>query len=99
MRVMAEPSETAGDRIARRIRAAWADEPALRVQIAERTDGLTDLRVTSRRFAGLSAAEREAVLWEVLREADRVDLLQMTYGLLLSHEEAAIYDSSQGSAD
>lgn len=91
--------ETPGSRIAERIRAAWRSDPALRVEVTPRPDGLHDLRVISDRFAGRSAADREQLLWEVLRDADRADLVQMTYGLLLSHEEAAAYQSSQGSGD
>lgn len=96
---MAENLETPGSRIAERIRAAWKDDPALRVEVTPRRDGLHDLRVISDRFAGRSAADREQILWQVLRDADRADLLQTTYGLLLSHEEAAAYQFSQESAD
>lgn len=68
-------------------------EPQENATLHLRPDGKTELRVITAKFVGLEGREREALLWEALREMPTAQMLTMTYSLLLTPDEAQRYFS------
>jgi hypothetical protein len=76
-------------RLAEQIRdcvAAWDRDSEVQARI--RPDGKLDLTVISRRFEGLDSREREAEFWVALDPVPEFEMVFLTYGLLLTPQEA-----------
>ena len=74
------------------IQRAWSDtDPSAKVEARVRPDGKRELIVVSSLFEGTDSAEREALFWPAVRDLPRDLLVQMTYSLLLTPDEANRY--------
>lgn len=84
-------------RLEQLVRERWrSQDPDVRVSTRLREDGKIDMTVVSERFAGKDGLEREAFFWPVFDPVPRDDLVQMTYCLLLTPEEAARHFATPG---
>jgi len=87
-------------RVRETIEAAWRPlDPNAQVSTRPRVGGLLDVTVVSRRFESLESEARERLLWETIRHLPADDTLHMTYSLLLTPSEAAIFSSLPEESD
>lgn len=92
-----EAAEALQARLEHRIRAYWsAQDPDVQVSSLLHADGRIDLTVVSRLFADKDGLEREAFFWPVFAPVPKSELIQMTYCLLLTPEEAARHFALSG---
>ena len=79
-----------------RIRQAWIprDSRAV-VKVEPRDDGKLAVTLISAAFEGLDSFQREELFWPVMRDFPNDILVQMTYSLLLTPEEAGGYFSEE----
>jgi len=76
-------------RLAEQIRAcveAWDRDATVRTGI--RPDGKLDITVISCRFEGMDSREREAQFWVALDPVPEIEMVYLTYCLLLTPQEA-----------
>jgi hypothetical protein len=79
-------------RVRETIETAWRPlDPDTQVSTRPRVGGMLDVTVVSSRFESLESEERERLLWETIRNLPPDDALRMTYSLLLTPSEAAIF--------
>jgi hypothetical protein len=61
------------------------------IRVEPRDDGKLALTVISEAFEGLDSFQREELFWPVMRDLPNDILVQMTYSLLLTPDEAGGY--------
>ena len=81
------------------VRQGWRErDPDVQVTSVLRDGNKIDMTVISTQFAGREGRDREALFWPVFDPIPKYDLIYMTYCLLLTPEEAALRNPTQGIA-
>lgn len=90
-----EVAEELRGRLETLILARWKDfDPSAKVTSKLREDGKIDFTVISERFASMDGLQREAFFWQSFKEVPKSDLVRMTYGLLMTPDEAMRFSTS-----
>ncbi len=93
--LVVEAPETLRGRLEALITAKWKDfDPSARVTSKLREDGKIDFTVISERFASMDGLQREAFFWQSFTDIPKTDLVRMTYGLLMTPDEAIRFSTS-----
>ena len=92
--VLEEPEMLRG-RLETLIRTEWkVFDPFATVTSKLHEDGKIDFTVISEHFENMDGLQREAFFWRSFKDVPKTDLVRMTYGLLMTPEEAKKFSKS-----
>ena len=93
--LLTEEPEGLREKLETLILAEWkVFDPFARVTSKLREDGKIDFTIISERFASMDGLQREAFFWQSFKDVPKTDLVRMTYGLLMTPEEAKRFSTS-----